>query len=119
MKRLLPIIVVLVACHSILIGVLLITHGAGLFDYFGWKPAGNRFFFHQVGVFHVVLAVIYVGEYFRYRRVNSIILAKFAALVFLMIEYIWLTPQTPILLAGLGDGAIGAVVALSWVLSRK
>ena len=119
MKRLLTPIVILVAIHSFIIGVLLYVLGNKLFALFGWEPVCNRFFFHQVGVFHVVMAGIYAWEYSRYHSVTSILFAKFTALTFLTVEYLCFTPEIPILLAGLGDGCIGVIVAFCHRRSMK
>ena len=117
--KMLGYVVVCVSLHSFALGVLLMVLDKDLFAVFGWEPLCNRFFLHQVGIFHIVLAVIYLIEYFRYKRVTSILLAKSAAVAFLAVEYIWLTPQTPILLAGLGDGALALIVVLVYYQFRK
>jgi hypothetical protein len=106
------VIVLLVSVHSFAIGLTLLLIGGETFAPFGWKPDCEQFLFHQVGIFHVVLSLLYIIEYLRYKRVNSILLAKGAAFVFLMIEYFFLTREFPLLISGLTDGCIGVVVGL-------
>lgn len=107
-------IVFLVSLHSIVIGLLLLIFGNEVFGLFGWKPDCDAFLFHQVGIFHVVLALLYSIEFLRYKRVDSILLAKSMAFTFLLVEYLFFTHESAILFAGVADGCIGLAVAICY-----
>lgn len=115
----LRVLVVVVALHSAVIGVLLIIDGRWLFSQFGWIPDCDGFFFHQVGVFHIVLAVIYLTEFLRYRRVTTILIAKSVAFGFLLLEFALVSHEVSVLLAGVGDGCLGAAVSMCYSRSHR
>jgi hypothetical protein len=78
-------LVILIAVHSFVIGIGLIIAPLEIFGAFGWSPDCNGFFFHKVGVFHMVLAAIYLIEYFRF-SISTILVAKLSAAVFLALN---------------------------------
>jgi hypothetical protein len=115
-KRLTTWAVVLIALHSAGVAVALLFFprwGAALG---GWNEVEPLFFARQVGIFHFVVAFVYVLEYFRYGRVTLLVLTKSTAVVFLGINLLvdsvpWVVP-----LACLGDGFMGFAV---WWMARK
>lgn len=117
-RSVLAVFVAAVVVHSLCLGILLIVLTTDLFSLFGWEPLCNPFFLHQVGVFHIVVAAIYAYEFIRIREIYTILIAKTAAVVFLLVEYILFVRGTPLLLAALGDALIG-VIALLLCSRRK
>ena len=104
----------LIALHSLGVGVALMAFTDWSVAFGGWGRAEPRFFVRQAGVFHVVVAVGYLLEYFRSRGVGLLLLAKSGAVVFLLVttwlgrEVAWAVP-----LSAVADGLMAAVVL--WV----
>ncbi len=106
-------LVVLIALHSVVVGVFLIVAtewGARLGGFGGVQPL---FFARQAGAFHFVAATAYLVEYFRYRGVLLLVVTKSVAVVFLVMTAAldsvpWVVP-----LSGLADGLMG--LAVVWV----
>ena len=105
-------LVVLIALHSIVVGLFLsfaTDWGARL----GGFPSPVPLFFpRQAGAFHFVVAGVYLVEYFAYRGVALLVMTKAIAVVFLgltsaLVVVPWVVP-----LSGLGDFAMGAAVLL-------
>ena len=110
--RLLLPLVVLIALHSFIVGVMLTFAPGWSARFAGWPDAGPDFFLRQGGVFHLILAVCYLYEHFRYRGVFILVLAKASALVFLVVVSLsgpvpWAVP-----FSGITDGAMGIAVYL-------
>jgi hypothetical protein len=106
-------LVVLIALHSLLVGLLL-AFATDWGARFGGFPAVTPLFFpRQAGAFHFVVAAVYLVEYFRYRGVLLLVLTKTIAVVFLGVsaalpDSTWVIP-----LSGVGDAAMAvAVVSL-------
>ncbi len=105
-------LVVLIAVHSVVIGLLLLfatEWGARLG---GFPALGPLFFARQAGAFHLVVATAYLVEYFRYRGVALLLITKSIAVVFLGLVSVvsdvpWLIP-----LSGLGDALMGGALLL-------
>ena len=106
-------LIVLIALHSIAVGIALLVFTDWSTDFGGWGPAEPRFFARQAGVFHIVVALGYLVEYLRYRGVGLLVLAKSIAVVFLLSASIlgdgttWAVPWS-----ALGDGLMAAAVIL-------
>ena len=106
-------LVVLIALHSLAVGVALMFFTDWSVTLGGWARAEPRFFAQQAGVFHVVVALGYLLEYLRYRGIGLLVLAKSFAVVFLLSIAIlgsdapWVVP-----IAALGDGLMAAAVVL-------
>ncbi len=102
---------VLVALHSVAVGVILlgVPHWAAALG--GWGEVDTVFFIRQGGAFHIVVAVGYLMEYFRHRTVGLLLTAKGLATVFLVLSWLadlsgaWVLP-----FAALGDGLMGLLV---------
>ena len=82
----------------------------------GWDGVHPTFFMRQAGVFHFLVATVYLAEWRRYGSVRFLLLAKATAVAFLGLVWIlggepWVVP-----LSGLADGLMGVAVL---VLARR
>jgi hypothetical protein len=106
-------LVVLIALHSVVVGLLL-TFATEWGSRFGGFPSPVPLFFaRQAGAFHFVVAGVYLVEYFRYRGVLLVVMTKTMAVVFLGLTVVfardspWVVP-----LSAAGDLAMGVTVLL-------
>ncbi len=104
------VLVVLIAAHSLTVGLFLAFATDWGARVFGFGPVSPLFFPRQAGAFHFVVAAVYLVEYFRYRGVLLLVLTKAVAVVFLglctaLTDAPWVVP-----LSGLGDAAMAAAV---------
>jgi len=106
-------LVVLIAIHSAAVGfgALVATEWGVRFS--GFQGASPLFFPRQVGVFHVVVAVAYLIEWFRYRGIAVLVATKAIAVAFLfsmlLIDRLpWVVP-----VSAAGDGLMGLAVLLA------
>jgi hypothetical protein len=105
-------LVVLIAVHSVVVGLLL-TFATEWGARFGGFPSPVPLFFpRQAGAFHFVVAAIYLVEHRHYRGVFLLVLTKTLAVAFLLLttaldDVPWLVP-----LSGLGDGLMAVAVVL-------
>jgi hypothetical protein len=94
----------LVALHSYGVGLALIfltRWGLG----FGGFEAESYFFARQGGVFHLLVATVYLVEFRRYGTLDFMVLAKATATVFLFCSTALGEPWV-VALSGLGDGSM-------------
>ena len=112
-KRVEKWLVILIAIHSVAIGIVLLfltRWGAALG---GWPEVVPLFFARQGGIFHLVVAAGYLIEYFRYGGVTFLLVAKILAVAFLAGIMVaepgssWTIP-----FSALGDGLMALVVYL-------
>ena len=105
-------LVVLIALHSVVVGLFL-TLATEWGARFGGFPSPVPLFFpRQAGAFHFVVAGVYLVEYFRYRGVLLLVMTKMIAVVFLGLTTAlggvsWIVP-----FSGLADAAMGLAVVL-------
>jgi len=78
------ILVVLIALHSYIVGATLVFASAWAVRIGGWEEGGTLFFTRQGGIFHFIIATIYLYDYFRRDSILPIIVAKSCAVVFLV-----------------------------------
>lgn len=109
-------LVVLVALHSLAVGVALAGFPGFAVRLAGWKEASPAFFPRQAGVFHLVLALGYLLEHLRFRSVTLLLCAKAAAAAFLLSATAtggvpWAVPVSGVL-----DALMGAAV---WCVHRR
>jgi hypothetical protein len=109
-------LVVLIALHSAIVGCLLLLATRWGAAFGGWAEVEPLFFARQAGVFHIVVAIGYLLEYFRYRGIGLLLTAKCTALLFLAGSMLveaqpWVVP-----LSALGDGAMALV---AWIVHRR
>jgi len=88
-QRLEAVGVALVVLHSLLVGILLIFLTGWTLEFAGFNNSVNFFFPRQSGAFHIVIAIGYALEYRRSRGITLILLAKFTAVVFLLMLSSW------------------------------
>ncbi len=106
-------LVVLVALHSAVVGVVLLGAPGWAAAFGGWGDIDTVFFIRQGGAFHIVVAIGYLMEYFRHRTVSLLLTAKTLATVFLVFSWLadlsgaWALP-----FAALGDGLMAVLVFL-------
>jgi hypothetical protein len=103
-------LIILIGIHSFAVGLALLAAPLWVAGFFGWGEVTPLFFARQAGIFHIVLAVGYVFEYFRYGSIYLLILAKTVAFVFLLSVTVvsgspWVVP-----FSGVTDGLMGLVV---------
>lgn len=104
-------LVVLVALHSAVVGVILLGAPGWAASIGGWGEIDTVFFIRQGGAFHIVVAAGYLMEYFRHRTVSLLLTAKGLATVFLVLSWLadlsgpWALP-----FAALGDCLMGVLV---------
>jgi len=117
LERLERALVVLIALHSLVVGLFL-TFATQWGARFGGFPDPVPLFFpRQAGAFHFVVAGVYLLEYFVYRGVLMLVMTKSIAVVFLGIVTFacpvpWVVP-----LSGVGDALMG--LAVVWVRRRR
>jgi len=102
----------LIALHSVGVGLALVfaTEWGGKLG--GFEQVAPLFFARQAGVFHLVVACVYVIDYRRGRGVSLLLMTKCAAVVFLFGETHLDTVPWVVPLSGLGDGLMALAVYL-------
>ena len=119
-RKQLILLLVLLAVHSTGVAVALIALPPSALEFFGYSGYSGRFFQMQGGVFHLVMAVIYLLAALDLdksdRLVFATITAKTIAFVFLCTYFLFVEPIVTVLLSGLGDGAMGLAV---WILYKR
>ena len=107
----------LVALHSYAVGIGLVALPGLAFTIGGFPEQETLFFMHQGGVFHIVMATVYLMEFRKLGTATVMIFAKSVATVFLGLSWL-LTPDPSwvIGVSALGDGAMGVV---AWWLARR
>lgn len=114
-------LVTLIALHSYGVGAALVflpEFGARLG---GWDQVTPLFFMRQAGVFHFLVATVYLVEWRRFRTVSFLVLAKCTAVLFL--GTLWLLDGEPwvVPVSGLADGLMALVVVAThrWAASDR
>lgn len=115
--RFLATLVVVIALHSLAVGLFLVFATRWGLAFGGWGEVSMLFFPRQAGVFHFVVAAGYLIEYFRYRGLLLMLTAKTMAVLFLLDATFryggpWVVP-----VSGLGDAVMLALVA--WMYRRN
>ncbi len=105
-------LILLVALHSFIIGVVFLVAPNWSVNFGGWDEVRPAFFIRQAGIFHLVLVVAYLIEYFRYRGVLVLVAAKSIAMAFLLLAALLDDVPWAVGLCGLGDGAMAVTVGL-------
>lgn len=105
-------LVVLIALHSVVVGLFL-TFATDWGARLGGFPSPVPLFFaRQGGAFHFVVAAVYLVEHVHYKGVLLLVLTKSIAVVFLLLATVltgvpWLVP-----LSAVGDGLMAVAVVL-------
>jgi hypothetical protein len=105
-------LVVLIALHSLVVGLFLSFATVWGARSGGFPDPVPLFFPRQAGAFHFVVAGVYLVEYFVYRGVLMLVMTKSIGVVFLGIVTLacpvpWVVP-----LSGVGDGLMAVAVVL-------
>ena len=113
-QKWLQVFIILIAIHSFCVGLSLMLLPSDWFTLFGFAELNNRFFPVQGGVFHIVMAALYIlslrSETCLAVLLPFIIGVKLFAFVFLISYYVFFEHLTVILLSGIGDGLMGVVL---------
>jgi hypothetical protein len=119
-RRLETVGVLLVSLHSLLIGMGLMVATDWILDFAGWGHVDHLFFPRQSGVFHVIVAVGYWWEHRRHGTIFLMILAKSAAVVFLLVMSPWKEAWS-VPFSGIADGLmlVGMLVVHRLARPRK
>lgn len=113
-------LIILIVLHSFACGIGLLTANPDIIRFAGWSEMGPVFFPHQGGVFHFVLGICYLIEYFHYRGVILLVTAKFVATVFLLGSVALGEQAWAVLASGILDGLmLLAVLILHWLVVRE
>ena len=111
--------VILIAAHSIILGIILVAAPVQLLSLFGWSIDCHRFFLQQAGVFHILLGVVYLIEFYEYHNVRALLIGKSLAVLFLSIQYIWFVPEFGVLLSDCIDASMALLVAILWLRASR
>lgn len=111
-QRLLTVFVALVAAHSLAIAVALLFFTQQAVRLGGFPGAEPPFFARQVGVFHLVVAVVYVAEYVRHRTVALLVTIKAIATAFLIGNLLLDELPWSVALSAAGDAAMALIAVL-------
>jgi hypothetical protein len=113
-QKWLRIFIILIAIHSFCVGLSLMFLPADWFALFGFAELNNRFFPVQGGVFHIVMAALYIkslqSEAGLAVLLPFIIGVKLFAFMFLLNYYFFCEQLVVILLSGIGDGLMGVIL---------
>lgn len=112
--KLFSVFLLIVAIHSILVGIGLIVLPASAFEFLGFQKTFDRFFSTQGGVFHIVMAVGYAMAAYDLKRFECLIIfsiiIKFIATVFLIVYFLTKSSQLLIIFSGISDFIMGLVI---------
>lgn len=112
--KLFSVFLLIVAIHSILVGIGLIVLPASAFEFLGFQKTFDRFFSTQGGVFHIVMAVGYAMAAYDLKRFECLIIfsiiIKFIATVFLIVYFLTKSSQLLIIISGISDFIMGLVI---------
>lgn len=112
--------VILVALHSVGVGLILLFFTNWTLDFAGWTRVQDHFFPRQSGVFHLIVAIGYWLEHRRNGQVTLMVLAKSSAVVFLLAMNPW-TGAWSMTFSGIADGLmlVGILVLHRLVLRER
>jgi hypothetical protein len=105
-------LIILIALHSIIVGVMLLFFAEWAIDFAGWSGADPVFFIWQAGAFHFVLASGYLVEYSRTQTITLLLIAKTTAFVFLIGGSLLVDTPWSVWFSGLADGAMALTAFL-------
>ena len=106
------ILIILIALHSIIVGVMLLFFAEWAVEFAGWSGADPIFFIWQAGAFHFVLATGYLVEYSRTRTISLLLIAKTTAFVFLIGGSLLADTPWSVWFSGVADGAMALTAFL-------
>jgi hypothetical protein len=110
-------LVLLIAAHSLSVGILLTFFPAFAVHFAGWTETVTPLFFaRQGGVFHFVVAAAYLIEYFAYRGVSILLTAKAIAVLFLGAQMMMGPLPWAVAFSAAADAGMGISV---WLIARQ
>lgn len=107
-------LVVLIALHSLGVGLFLVFVTTWGLAFGGWTHVSPLFFPQQAGAFHFVVAAGYLIEWLRYRGVILLLTAKATAVVFLTATGLAYGGPWAVWVSAVVDAAMGLVVLWAW-----
>jgi hypothetical protein len=112
-----------VAAHSVVVGVGLIVAYPAVLKALGFHAVEEPFFPAQGGVFHLVMATAYALPALRPDRFEPLILlavvAKSMATLFLIGYWLLVDAIWSVLLSGVADLLMGALILTVWLAWRR
>ena len=108
--------ILLIAAHSVALGLALLVDPLDTLRLAQWPYAGDLFWPSQAGLFLLVLGLVYGATLVHRPLVWLIVLSKAVAFLFLAVHALWLGAPRLALAAGVGDGLMGLV---AWVVARR
>ena len=105
-------LIILIALHSIIVGVMLLFFAEWAVEFAGWAGADPIFFIWQAGAFHFVLAAGYLVEYSRTKTISLLLIAKTTAFVFLIGGSLLVETPWSVWFSGFADGAMALTAFL-------
>lgn len=105
-------LIILIALHSIIVGVMLLFFAEWAVEFAGWSGGDPIFFIWQAGAFHFVLAAGYLVEYSRTRTISLLLIAKTTAFVFLIGGSLLADTPWSVWFSGVADGAMALTAFL-------
>ena len=113
--RMLALLVMLVALHSLLLGIFIYFFTDFFYQLFFHTHVENIFYVRQAGLFLFCLGLFYVSILSNIKRmyplVGILISTKFLAVIFLISNACFTSAPTMILLAAAGDGSMAVLLA--------
>ena len=106
------VLIILISLHSIIVGVMLMFFAEWAVGFAGWTGADPIFFVWQAGAFHFVLVAGYLVEYFRWRSISLLVIAKTTAFVFLIGGSLLTDTPWSVWFSGFADGAMALTAFL-------
>ena len=106
------VLIILISLHSIIVGVMLMFFAEWAVGFAGWTGADPIFFVWQAGAFHFVLVAGYLVEYFRWRSISLLLIAKTIAFVFLLGGSLLVETPWSVWFSGVADGAMALTAFL-------
>lgn len=106
------ILIVLIALHSVAVGIMLMFFAEWAVSFAGWTGAEPIFFIWQAGAFHFVLAAGYLVEHLRHRSITLLLIAKTTAFVFLLGGSLLADTPWSVWFSGFADGTMALVAYL-------
>jgi hypothetical protein len=114
--KILALLVMLVALHSLLLGIFIYFFTDLFYQLFFHTRVENIFYVRQAGLFLFCLGLFYVSILSnikqRHPLITVLIATKFLAVVFLISNARFTSVPTMILLAAVGDGSMALLLAL-------
>ncbi|HNW75633.1 MAG TPA: hypothetical protein PKJ28_01965 [Bacteroidales bacterium] len=121
-SHVLAVFMLLVAIHSILVGICLIVSPVSFLEKLGFFME-EKFFAAQGGVFHIVVSIAYLMAATNRPEKKAFVIfsfsAKFIATLFLFAYYLFVSPVLLVLLSGIGDLIMGIVIFVLFRLVWK